>query len=168
MLYTPAAQFLNVLGFICLPLVLGYGLIWGFMVRQRWPGFSAAIRRGFWIMAIFGAMVSAPVSLPVSLLMVDLLLFTLGALFHSRSYAPAIREYGRFQCWAALICLTDYALLSSAGLMNHPHLLGCAAARTVLVAVCMQLFLVGVGVWLSIMLPLITEMRKATRRAAAA
>jgi hypothetical protein len=160
----PAAKVLSLVSLFTLPFVLAYGLIWGFRMRLEWPRFSATIRRGFWVMVFFGASVTMPMSLSTSLLAVDLLLLALGVGFYLSDYAPAIRRYGRVQCWAAMLCLVDFVALSSAGLLDQPQAMGCAAARSALLAVCLQLFVVGIGVWLSIMLPLISEMRRAMKQ----
>lgn len=157
----PVAKLISLVGLFALPLVLGYGMVWGFAMRERCPEFSGSIRRGFWIMMVFGASVTVPSSLTLSLLLVNLLLLGLGVSFYTGEFPAAIRRYGRIQVWAALLCLADFALLWSSGLLEHPHVLGYTAARTALIAVCLQLFVVGIGVWLSIMLPLINEMRRA-------
>lgn len=157
----PFAKLLSIAGIAALPLVLGYGMIWGFAMRNRWPRFSGAIRRGFWIMALFGGAVTVPSSLSASLLLVNLLLLGLGISFYASDFSAPVRRYGRVQVWAALLCLADFLLLWTSGLLEHPHVLGYAAARSALMAVCLQLFVVGIGVWLSIMLPLISEMRRA-------
>jgi hypothetical protein len=142
-------------------LMSAIGMVWGFAMRGRWPRFSGAIRRGFWIMVLFGTAVTVPQSLSASLLFVNLLLLGLGVSFYSADFSESIRRYGRVQTWAALLCLADFFLLWSSGLLEHPQVLGYAAARSALMAVCLQLFVVGIGVWLSIMLPLISEMRRA-------
>jgi hypothetical protein len=155
------AKLFSIVGLAALPVVLGYGLVWGFAMRNRWPRFSGSIRRGFWIMALFGGAVTLPSSLPLSLFLVNLLLLALGVTFYASDFAPALRRYGRIQCWAAILCMTDWAILWNAGLLESPQTMGYAAAHTALLAVCLQLFVVGIGVWLSIMLPLIAEMRAA-------
>lgn len=160
------AKLLSMFGLAALPIVLGYGLVWGFAMRSRWPKFSGSIRRGFWIMALFGAAVTIPSSLTTSLFLVNALLLGLGAGFYSNGFTPALRRYGRVQCWAAILCMTDFMMLWSAGLLEAPQTMGYTAAHTALLAVCLQLFVVGIGVWLSIMLPLIAEMRAAQAKQA--
>ena len=155
------AKLFSIVGLALLPLVLGYGLVWGFAMKDRWPRFSGAIRRGFWIMAMFGAAVTLPSSLPLSLFLVNLLLLVLGVSFYTNDFSLPLKRYGRIQCWAAILCMTDFFMLWSAGLLESPQVMGYAAAHTALMAVCLQLFVVGIGVWLSIMLPLIAEMRAA-------
>lgn len=159
------AKLLSMTGLGALPIVLGYGLVWGFAMRNRWPRFSGSIRRGFWIMALFGGAVSIPTSLATSLFLVNALLLALGVSFYFGDFAPALKRYGRIQCWAAILCLSDFGMMWSAGLLESPQTLGYTAAHTALMAVCLQLFVVGIGVWLSIMLPLIAEMRAAQRTA---
>ena len=159
------AKILSVTGLGILPFVLGYGLMWGFAMRARWPKFSGSIRRGFWIMAMFGAAVTIPTSLATSLFLVNALLLGLGVSFFAGDYAPALKRYGRVQCWAAILCLADFTLMWVAGLLEAPQMLGYTAAHSALMAVCLQLFVVGIGVWLSIMLPLIAEMRAAQKHA---
>ena len=44
--------------------------------------------------------------------------------------------------------MTDFFMLWSAGLLESPQVMGYAAAHTALMAVCLQLFVVGIGVWL--------------------
>ena len=157
------AKMMSMFGLAALPLVLGYGLMWGFAMRAKWPRFSGSIRRGFWIMAMFGAAVTIPASLTTSLFLVNVLLLGLGITFYSDGGNEALRRYGRIQCWAAILCLADFMMLWTGGLLESPQVLGYTAAHTALMAVCLQLFVVGIGVWLSIMLPLIAEMRAAQR-----
>mgnify|MGYP001615657449 CR=1 FL=1 len=86
------AKLLSMFGLAALPIVLGYGLVWGFAMRSRWPKFSGSIRRGFWIMALFGAAVTIPSSLTTSLFLVNALLLGLGAGFYSNGFTPALRR----------------------------------------------------------------------------
>src|SRR4051794_8908861 len=120
----PVAKLISLVGLFALPMVLSYGMMWGFTMRGRMPAFSKSIRRGFWIMMVFGASVTLPSSLSLSLALVNLLLLALGISFYAGDFSPAIRRYGRIQVWSALLCLADFALLWSSGLLEHPHVLG--------------------------------------------
>jgi hypothetical protein len=156
----PFARLFSSCGLHALPVILGLGLLWGYSLRRRAPGFSGSIRRGFWVMVLFGVAVTAPLPLSLSLIAVDLLLLGLGLSFSAKCYSPAIRRYGRIQTWASLLCLVDFGILWQSGLLDQPQILDGAVAQAALTAVCFQLLLVGAGIWASVMIPLIAEMRR--------